>query len=63
MNMRVQFGRRNFRTSEFHAVASGRFGLVKRHVSLVKKVFRRPAAPLLIQQEPEAHRYRNETAG
>jgi hypothetical protein len=37
MNMRVPIRRRDFRTGEFHAVASGRLGLVERHISLVKK--------------------------
>src|SRR5713101_4339236 len=53
----------NFWHSDFHAVASRRLGVVEGRVGLLKKLFQRQAAPFMAEQEPEAHRYGDRTAG
>src|SRR5260370_31371303 len=52
-----------FRAGNRRGVAYGRLGCIKSGVGLVKKFFHRLAAPLLAQQEPEAHGYGDRTVG
>src|SRR6266403_5645611 len=61
--MEVRINRGKFRSRDSHAVASRGLGRVERRVGLLKKPFLREKAPFLAQQEPEAHRNWDGTAG
>jgi hypothetical protein len=63
VGMGVRISRGNFRSRDSHAVASRGLGRVERRVGLLKKLFQREKAPFLAQQEPEAHRNWDGTAG